>query len=103
MAAGSFAETGRWSSCVAERSRASRATWTLCTPSVDLLGPDSLLVALDDLRDQLLDVRVPAGADVPILHGLDVVADGALGRQLVEIGARNRHSDPGVLGRGLAD
>src|SRR5690349_19453067 len=103
MATGSFAETGRWSSCVAARCRASRARSTRGTRSVDLLSADALLVALDHLADQLLDVAVPARPNVPVLDGLDVVANGALGSQLVEVRAGNCDRHPGVLRRGLAD
>src|SRR5690242_5718066 len=85
--------------------RASRAgSAPRLTGSVDLLGADSLLVSLDDLGDQLLDVRIAAGADVSVLDGFDVVADMSLGRELIEIRAGDRNADTGILSRSrLAD
>src|SRR5215203_4590504 len=73
-------------------------------PSVDLLGPGALLVALDHLGDQLLDVGVAAGLDVAGVVGGAVVGHRALLGELVELGAGELDGHPGVLGGGgLAD
>src|SRR5262249_24481178 len=89
-----------WSSWTAARTLARACgSMPLGTPSVDLLGPDALLVTSDHLSDQPLDVRVAAGANVPLLDRVDVVADVPLGGELVEVGARDCDGHPRVLRR----
>src|SRR5262249_8086953 len=65
--------------------------------SVGFLHPRPLLLPLDHLDDQLLNIGVPAGLDVPRLSRLAVALQGAALGELVELSAVDLDEDALIL------
>src|SRR4051794_26084289 len=63
-----------------------------------LLGARALLLAADDALDELEDLRRPARLRVPVDERRAPRAHGALGRELVEVGARDLEPDARIGG-----